>query len=201
MRKREGLFYNWQRIVAAILIVAVSMTSLSFESLARETGSQEELQTEDVQEMKDYEVGKDNVIESESTENSTTYDIGDGLRVTEFYAQDVRFRDEEGELVDYDASLVEVNQETSELGNMLDSYAYENKEGDMKHYFPENLTEETPLLMEKGEKQIRFVPMEATVQFQVPETQPVHLLTEKVEDIYTEEEMEPILPIYLRMKM
>ena len=71
MRKREGLFYNWQRIVAAILIVAVSMTSLSFESLARETGSQEELQTEEVQEMKDYEVGKDNVIESESTENST----------------------------------------------------------------------------------------------------------------------------------
>ncbi len=197
MRKREGLFYNWQRIVAAILIVAVSMTSLSFESLARETGSQEELQTEEVQEMKDYEVGKDNVIESESTENSTTYDIGDGLRVTEFYAQDVRFRDEEGELVDYDASLVEVNQETSELGNMLDSYAYENKEGDMKHYFPENLTEETPLLMEKGEKQIRFVPMEATVQFQVPETQPVHLLTEKVEDIYTEEEMEPIKTSYI----
>ena len=60
------------------------MTSLSFESLAREAGSQEEVQTEDVQEMKDYEVGRDNVIESESTENSTTYDIGDGLRVTEY---------------------------------------------------------------------------------------------------------------------
>lgn len=94
MRKREGLFYNWQRIVTALLIIVVSMTSLSLENLAA-----------------------DNVLQEE---NSTTYDMGDGLRVTEFYAQDVRFQDEEGKRVDYDSSLVEVNEEISSLGNILD---------------------------------------------------------------------------------
>lgn len=214
MRKREGLFYNWQRIVAALLIIVVSMTSLSLENLAADNVLQEENSVEKYE--KEYEISRDNVIESENTENSTTYDMGDGLRVTEFYAQDVRFQDEEGKLVDYDSSLVEVNEEISSLGNILDSYAYENKEGDMKHYFPEKLTEETPLLMEKGEQQIRFVPMEAilpdeqvteqtisenlteeaSVQFQIPDTESVNLLMEKVENIYTEEELEPIKTSY-----
>lgn len=118
MRKREGLFYNWQRIVAALLIIVVSMTSLSLENLAADNVLQEENSVEKYE--KEYEISRDNVIESENTENSTTYDMGDGLRVTEFYAQDVRFQDEEGKRVDYDSSLVEVNEEISSLGNILD---------------------------------------------------------------------------------
>lgn len=54
---------------------------------------------------KEVVVCKENVIESKNTEDSTTYDAGDGVLVTEYYGQDVRFRNEDGELVDYDPTL------------------------------------------------------------------------------------------------
>ena len=41
--------------------------------------------------------------------------------------------------MDYDASLVAVQQAKSTEGVKLDGYAYENKQGDMKHYIPEEM--------------------------------------------------------------
>ena len=95
------------------------------------------------------------MIESKNTEDSTTYDAGDGVLVTEYYGQDVRFRNEDGELVDYDPTLKKL-----ESRDDLNGYAYENTAGDQKQYFPENLTEETPILLENEDKQIRLVPVE-----------------------------------------
>ena len=46
---------------------------------------------------KEVVVCKENVIESKNTEDSTTYDAGAGVLVTEYYGQDVRFRNEDGD--------------------------------------------------------------------------------------------------------
>lgn len=131
--------------------MAMILTSTSLGSLAAETdGNSPPVKTE-----KEEVVCKENVIESKNTEDSTTYDTGAGVLVTEYYGQDVRFRNEDSELVDYDPTLKKL-----ESRDDLNGYAYENTAGDQKQYFPENLTEETPILLENEDKQIRLVPVE-----------------------------------------
>lgn len=148
---KRKLAKSWKRIVATTLIMAMILTSTSLESLAAETdGNSPPVKTE-----KEVVVCKENVIESKNTEDSTTYDAGAGVLVTEYYGQDVRFRNEDGELVDYDPTLKKL-----ESRDDLNGYAYENTAGDQKQYFPENLTEETPILLENEDKQIRLVPVE-----------------------------------------
>ena len=99
------------------------------------------------------------VIKSEKTKNSTTFALANGKKQTVFYGQDVRFETKNGKLKDYDPSLVKIQKKKSENGNDLKDYAYENEEGDKKHYLPKNLTEETPVLMENGQYQISFAPI------------------------------------------
>ncbi len=76
-----------------------------------------------------------------------------------FYGGDVRFKTAGGELVDYDPTLVPLVSETSINGTSLEGYAYENKEGDKKQYLPENLSEITPVKMEKEGYSISFYPI------------------------------------------
>ena len=90
---------------------------------------------------------------------TTTFALANGKKQTVFYGQDVRFETKNGKLKDYDPSLVKIQKKKSENGNDLKDYAYENEEGDKKHYLPKNLTEETPVLMENGQYQISFAPI------------------------------------------
>lgn len=101
---------------------------------------------------------KKEVIEEENTRDSTTFQMEDGKKQTVFYGQDVRFEDENGDLQEYDPSLVRVTGSKSEQGEDLKDYQYENKEGDKKHYLPKDLSEETPVLMEKWEISDLFCP-------------------------------------------
>lgn len=52
------------------------------------------------------------MIEEESTENTTTFDLGDGKSMTVFYGRQVRYENEQGELADCDPSLVEKHSST-----------------------------------------------------------------------------------------
>ena len=69
-------------------------------------------------------------VEEENTKDSTTFQMKDGKKQTVFYGQDVRFEDENGDLQEYDPSLVRVTESKSEQGEDLKDYQYENKEGD-----------------------------------------------------------------------
>ena len=102
---------------------------------------------------------KKEVVEEENTKDSTTFQMKDGKKQTIFYGQDVRFEDKNGDLQEYDPSLVRVTESKSEQGEDLKDYQYENKEGDKKHYLPKDLSEETPVLMENGKYQISFAPI------------------------------------------
>ena len=157
MHKRE----KWKRIIAGLLVITMFGTSISLEGLAADTqpDSSVEPSVESEEQDEAYVPSLEDVIEEEKTEDSTTYNAGDGVWVTEFYGQKVRFTDENGELMDYDASLTEVEDEASELGNGLEAYRYENTAGDKKLYLPEKLAEDSPILMEYGCYQIRLTPM------------------------------------------
>lgn len=99
------------------------------------------------------------VIDAESTKSSTTFQLAGGKKQTVFYGQDVRFEDEDGNLKDYDPTLVKVDGGKSESGKDLKEYQYTNKEGDKKHYLPKDLTKDTPILMENGNYVISFAPI------------------------------------------
>ena len=71
---------------------------------------------------------KEEIVE-ERTQNSTTWQLSDGRKMTEFYSSDVRYEDEDGDLVDYDTSLVAVDSELNADGEELEGYAYVNAQG------------------------------------------------------------------------
>ena len=145
---------NFTKAVAAILSVCVTMTSVSWENFIVAKSAEAEEMTEP------ENVTAENEIEEERTEDSTIFDLGGNRKMEVFHGADVRFRDESGELVDYDPALVEICSEESAGGLSLAGYAYENREGDSKQYLPEALSADTPVLMEKGDYRISFHPVE-----------------------------------------
>lgn len=113
----------------------------------------------------------------------------------------MRYKDENGKLVDYDPSLVAVDEAKSENGTSLDGYAYENAQGDMKHYIPEAVSEKTPLLLENGKYSLEVFPLfsDSSVQEsslkesgkQIDQTAdfgPVQIENESVVDLYEKSE-------------
>lgn len=130
-------------------------------------------------------VTKDDV--SAKTEDTTTYKLSDGSNMTVFHAENVRFEDENGNLVDYDPVLVRIGETASLNGTGLTDYAYENKTGDSKQYMPKRLSEDTPLLMEKEGKDISFSMTDETLkQFGLLNEQ-VGVEKNAIENAYEEE--------------
>lgn len=99
----------------------------------------------------------------------------------------VRFEDEHGQLVDYDPSLVKIEDTESKNGNDLTEYAYENKVGDSKQYMPRNLSENTPLLMEKEDKEMSISMTEETLKELDLLHEEIEVEREVIENAYQEE--------------
>lgn len=105
------------------------------------------------------EVTEEDIILEESDEASTTYDLGGGRKATIFYSYDVRYRDEQGNLVDIDPEFTAISGKNStEQGESLSDYQYENVSGANKTYIPEELSESTPIIMEKENYSITMTP-------------------------------------------
>ena len=94
-------------------------------------------------------------------------------------------------MVDYDASLVSIaNAQRIGTDAIADGYAYENAAGDSKNYFPQNLNDETPVLLEKGDCSIR-------VALNEEETlSDVSVLEETIQDIYDNKKAVPTIAEY-----
>ena len=153
MEKHRRMFMKrYAKIfVSCLLTFTMVFTSVQWSAIVNETtvvGAAETVPKE-----------KKEVVEEENTKDSTTFQMEDGKKQTVFYGQDVRFEDENGDLQEYDPSLVRVTESKSEQGEDLKDYQYENKEGDKKHYLPKDLSEKTPVLMENGKYQISFAPI------------------------------------------
>ena len=142
-----------KKLLAASLAAAVCFTGLNFSPLlqSREVKAAELQQEEWLEETKVE-------LPEERTEDTTTFQLQDGTKELVLYSDAVRFENEKGELVDYDATLTEVTDQKSEQDNRLKGYAYENTEGDKKNYIPEELDTETPLLLEYEGKSIGIAP-------------------------------------------
>lgn len=154
---------NLNRMIATILIITTVFWNCS-SYVGASVQEQKKVITKDQAPMEQtvkpfqFESKEEAVIDK--TCNTTTYLTEEGLKELVVHSSNVRFETEDGELLDYDPSLVEINDgETTELGKNLDGYIYKNQIGDSKNYIPEKLTQETPILLENKEFSISFRPV------------------------------------------
>ena len=146
--KRQNLL---KKIIANFLVVVFLLVSLPMNVFADEidkiTSANKDIYVE-------KSVNEDNVIKK--TENSTLYELEDGLKKQVLYDTDIRFYDEDNKLTEYDKSLVRIISDKSENNEDLSKYKYENKTGDKKLYLPEKVSTETPILLENEDNQIKI---------------------------------------------
>lgn len=154
------------KIMAWILSLCLTVTLIPEFSFAAESAADKKTERETTQAAAEdsaqpeappanLEVTKEDVIAK--TEDTTTYDIGNDQKMTVFHGGEVRYENDKGKLVDYDPSLVRIKDgEQSQQKESLDGYAYENKQGDNKHYLPETLSTDTPVRMERENYRIEF---------------------------------------------
>lgn len=117
-----------QKCLAAILAVSVGVTSVPWpdsrvyaaEELTSENESDSMLEQEGTSETEEGEYAVSSEIMEERTERKTVFDLGDGRKKEVLYLEPVRFENEEGQLMDYDASLVSVSDEISMNGMPLE---------------------------------------------------------------------------------
>lgn len=178
-----------KKCLATVLVTSMVMTGIPWQGVLSEAETKEKSEQEFV---------------VERTENKTVFDLGDGKEKAVFYGDNVRYENEEGNLTDYDASLVPIEKEKSENNISLQGYAYENKAGDSKQYFPEKISKETPILMEKNQKSISFYPTAEINQEEEnlesisadEEEAAVQIETTELEDAYGTVSEQPVKAVY-----
>ncbi|MFR2565199.1 MAG: DNRLRE domain-containing protein [Anaerovoracaceae bacterium] len=181
---------TWYRLIAWLLTVCLVITLIPDISHATGSGGDTKISPEDVTEK--------NV--TGRTEDTTTYDLGEGEKMTVFHGGQVRYEDEEGELIDYDRSLVKIKTgEKTEGEKSLDGYSYRNKEGDSRQYIPQQLSEDTPLIMERDGCSISMSPADETLQDLELTGASVTVKKENTPVIYEDEEKLPVTAQYSRM--
>lgn len=186
------MFYSLsKKVVVWTLIITLCVTMLPQMSFVEaKTEKTKNTQKEKVNNKKSIDpknVTEDDVISDELTEDTTTFDLGGGKKKTLLHGGAVRYKDENGNYVDYDPALVKIpNDEKSINNNDLDGYEYKTKSGDKINYIPENLSEETPILLEYEGYELSFSPATKTVKNIVTEFDDVELEDETLPEIYEE---------------
>ena len=122
---------NFWRSISLTLILCLVMTSMpAMAFAAEENESAAASETAQVSAKDLSEVTMEDVIEEESSEYVTVFNLGGNQKAKVFTAYPVRFEDEKGEMAEVEPELVTVDEsETTEQGVSLSGYAYENKAG------------------------------------------------------------------------
>ncbi|WP_343337956.1 hypothetical protein TPELB_33430 [Terrisporobacter petrolearius] len=168
------------KIISYILAICITVTNIPMPVLAEEISKSKSTVQEGVEEMTEGIV--------EKTENKTVYQLKNGLKKEVIHDSNIRYYDD-GKLIDNDPSLVEIKEDKTSSNTDLADYAYENKDGENKHYFPEKVSNDTPILLENNKYQISMHPI-------MDESKKVKLGKEKTTNIYDEEVNIPIKASY-----
>ncbi len=149
------------RVLAVLMVISLCVPSVTSHAVASDFKNvffgEKKQEGNEVQHKKVKKGKKERVYNK--TKNSTTFLNEDGSKELVMYGSDVRFENEEGLLTDYDPSLVEITTKDIKTNKKLKKYKYQNNQGDKKHYLPESLTEETPILMQNDSYEIMFRPV------------------------------------------
>ena len=174
------------KVITAVLIIALCFTMFPQMPFGAENVNAE-LEGKSQSNTKE---NKEKII-LDKTETETTYDLGDGLKETTIHGGPVRFENKKGKLIDYDPSLTKLKtKETSLNDNDLKGYQYKNKVGDKINYIPENLSDETPILLEHDKYRLSFNPTSSAIETEenVAEFKRVKLKSEKIPSLYEDKD-------------
>lgn len=138
------------KIISYILAICITVTNIPMSVFAEEISKSKSTVQEGVEEMTEGIV--------EKTENKTVYQLKNGLKKEVIHDSNIRYYDD-GKLIDNDPSLVEIKEDKTSSNTDLAGYAYENKDGENKHYFPEKVSNDTPILLENNKYQISMHPI------------------------------------------
>lgn len=189
---------KFKQIIGILLCIALIATLCDWSMVAQAVSAgQNSIVSEDVKESKEIAEKDNNAskadgayeLKDERTKNSTTYQLADGRKQVVYYSDNVRYRDEKGNLVDYDASLVKIKDKKTKNNKSLTGYLYENAKGDMKNYIPKEINEKTPVLLENGKYFLEVTPILTGNQQEnafasAGELNSIEAVKEKVTDIY-----------------
>ena|GEM_PF-761990 len=205
-----------------ILIMTLIATIIPVQAFAQNTASNniiteqnsEELDKEQDQEEVNTEPLIVKELEDKRTENSNTYLLDNGRKQIVLYSDNIRYKDEEGNLIDYNSELVETSEESfkeieeiaTEGGileeNTAKDYLYENESGDSKQYIPKSINTDSPLLMTNKNYKLTFAPLtealDGTVAnvFKNKSFNQVSIQDETITDIYGMEKEVSIKAVY-----
>ena len=153
---------RFKRFVAMTLVMIMLITAQqgSFIVLADETVKAQD--AEDKIELPDYipedsEKRNQHVKEREDLESEylSVYENEDGSLTVYSFSEPVKYKDENGELKDYDSKLKEVKDSDKKDAG----YAYEITSSDVKIMMPEDIATDKPLTMEYDKYRIDFKPL------------------------------------------
>lgn len=182
-----------------LLVTMMPMSAFASTDLSSPNESllaDEAVPVEEYFEYKDVsELTEEDVLLDESGEGYTTFTLGGGRRLTMFFTEDVRYENDEGELIEYNPALIDVKNRP-ETAEKPESYVYENTAGDNKLYIPETLSEETPILMEKDDYAITMVPTAKTYKDFFGKTVKIKAEKAKIRDAYDKERMKKVKASY-----
>ena len=177
MMRKGTTLAGLKKVIALLLLIAIVTTSVQLEALAegnvQEVSAEETVQPE-VTSKEVQSSGEPLVVaelEEERTQNSNTFLLDNGMKQIVLYSDDIRYEDEEGNLVDYNPKLVETDTDSMDTikelaadSEVIDQstaadYIYENKSGDSKQYIPKTIDSDTPLLMTNKDYKLTFAPL------------------------------------------
>ena len=166
-----------ERIIALLLVTATVGTGSGISTMADSIKVGKETGQATQQTQKDQTVSPDEIAKQiadgtykgrklKETKYYDTYEAADGSIIAAYYSSPIRYEDENGELQEYDSNLIKTDNKkaSSYTGDAMSEsyhrkdYAYVNTAGNSKQYFPEELSEESPILMEKEGYSLAFVP-------------------------------------------
>lgn len=168
------------KIISYILTICIAVTNIPMSVFSEEISESKSTADEGVEEM------TEGIIEK--TENKTVYQLKNGLKKEVIHDSNIRYYDD-GELIDNDPTLVKIKEDETNNKTDLSDYAYENNSGENKHYFPNKISKNTPVLLENNKYQISMYPI-------MGESKEIKLEKEKTINIYDEEVNIPIKASY-----
>lgn len=178
------------RLAAFFMVICLVVTMMPSGVYALNVKNQDD----SLESESEVDTSKEQIIEKD--EYTTTYNIGKGQKKKVFHGSNVRFKDENGELVDYDPSLVALDDSEKVKNNKASGkYAFKNNKGDKKQYFPDSLAEDTPLVMENEEDRIQITPAQSFVDTYNLNNAKVKVEKEKVETIEGKKKI-PVTAVY-----
>lgn len=157
-----------KRFIVILLTICMIVTYTPAEVFAAEEngGSREEAVSEQTEnsdmsetlDVDEIDLSNAEMLEEYSGEAYDTVELEDGTKVQTFYSYPVRFEDEKGEMTRIEPELVRSDSKMTENGISLDGYSFENKTSPYRTYIPDELSDDTPILMENDDYSFSMAP-------------------------------------------